>query len=167
MTDSSISNFLKMGSDIGNLDPKGLEEFKKAFSNTLTPPNNITKSAETAVTRIFGIALSSVIVVVGLIIIGMLIWGIFTGFINLMTALGIIVLVLVSCWLGYLFFMSMMEKELSDISGELRSHVGEYSENIFEEILLALNNGVSAYVKERPSSNLSEFTEEELDTPID
>lgn len=167
MKDSTISNLLKMGSDIGNFDPKGLKKFKEAFSKTITPPSNITKSAESAVTRIFGITIISIIVIVGLTIIGLLIWAILSGLISMMTALGIVILLLVACWLGYLFFTSMMEKELSNISTEIQSHIGEYSEQIFEEILLALDSGAAAYVKEIPQSNLSDFTEEELDTPID
>lgn len=166
MTD--IGDLFTMGSDIGKFNKKGLESFRKAFSETMTPPEKIIKSSESAATRVLGVALISLVIVIAIIVIGVLAWALFIGAITFGSALGILILIFVAFWLGYLFFSYMMQSELDEIGQELKNHVGIYSENFFEELLLAVGNGASAYVKSKgKDDSIPEFTEEELDTPTD
>lgn len=168
MTDANLGNLIIMGSDIGKFDKKGLESFRQSFSDTITPPDKIIKSAETAATRVLGVALISIVIVIAIIVIGMLGWSLFIGAISFGTALGLLFLIFIAFWMGYLFFSSMMKGELDEIGEELKSHVGQYSENFFEELLLAVGNGASAYVKAKENTKeIPEFTEEELDSPTD
>jgi hypothetical protein len=164
MTDN-LTDLLTMASDLDKLDLDGLEGFRKSFSKKITPPTDIYKIGEKAITKVFGIALTSLVVVIILILSVLLLCSIFAGWITVGTAILIILFVLFAFWLGYLLFNSTMENELDNIAMDVNNKIGIYSETFMEEILSAIKSGASSYAKIKKEKKKKD--EEEIGPPLD
>lgn len=166
MNDNSMTDLFVMAGDWGNLDPEALEEFRKSFSEKLTPPTDIYRVGEKAITKVFGIALTSLAIVIFLILIVLIMCATFANWITVGTALLIILFVIFAFWLGYLLFKSTMENELDSLSMDINTKVGVYSETLLEEVLGAIKGGASSYAKVKKKKN-SENEEEDLGPPME
>lgn len=167
MSDDSMTDLFVMAGDWGNLDSQGLEEFRKSFSKKLSPPTDIYRAGEKAITKVFGIALTSLSIVFFLILIVLIICITLARWINVETAILIILFIIFIFWLGYLLFKSAMKNELDKITLDINTKIGNYGENLFEELLSAIKIGASSYNKIKKLKNSEINEEDNLGPPLD
>lgn len=162
-----MTDLFVMAGDWGNLDSQGLEEFRKSFSKKLSPPTDIYRAGEKAITKVFGIALTSLSIVFFLILIVLIICITLARWINVETAILIILFIIFIFWLGYLLFKSAMKNELDKITLDINTKIGNYGENLFEELLSAIKIGASSYNKIKKLKNSEINEEDNLGPPLD
>jgi len=168
MSDDTMADLFVMARDWTNLDSQGLGEFKKSFSKKITPPTDIYRAGEKAITKIFGVVLTSLAAVVFVILTLFIIFITISRFINLQTAILFILLIIFIFWMGYLLFKSKMENQLDKISSNINTKMSNYGENLFEEVLNAVKSGASSYnkIKKLKLSENSE-TDDFVGPPLD